>query len=91
MATRGSEIHVEIVAPGVTEIAKRIGEDYLCKAKEVKFHDMKLEEYLGVLSESMPSLMRHAATEDPEVCEWIERMYAISRPHLFDGDIPPQV
>ena len=78
-AARGSEIDVEIVAPGVADIAKRIGEDYLGKVKEVKLHDMKLEEYVDLLSESMPSVIRQAATEDSEVRGWIERIYISSR------------
>jgi len=78
LATRGSEIDVEIVAPGVADIAKRVGEDYLGKAKKVKLHDMKLEEYVDVLPELMPSLMRQAAVEDTEIRDWIERIYISS-------------
>jgi len=75
LIARGSEINVDLVAPGVTDIASRIGENYLAKVKEVKLHNMKLEEYVDVLSESMPSLMRAAAAEDTEVRGWIERIY----------------
>jgi len=88
-ATRGSEINVEIVAPGVTDIAKRIGEDYLDKLKDVKLRDIKLEEYVDVLSESMPSLMRQAAAEDTEVRDWIERIY-VSASRRRGGYSPSQ-
>lgn len=74
-AARGSDISVEIVAPGVEDIAKRIGEDCLGKVKEVKLHNMKLEEYVGLVSESSPSLMRQAAHEYPEVRDWLQRIY----------------
>jgi hypothetical protein len=72
LVARGSEINVDIVAPGVTDIASRIGENYLAKVKEVKLHNMKLEEYVDVL------LMRAAAAEDTEVRGWIERIYISS-------------
>jgi hypothetical protein len=78
LTARGSEINLEIVAPGVSEIAERIGAEYLGKTKEVKLRDMKLEEYVDLLSESMPSLMRQAASEDAEVRSWIERIYMSS-------------
>ncbi len=79
LAARGSGITVEIVAPGVADIASRIGEEYLGKAKEVKLHDIKLEEYVDVLSESMPSMMRQATAKDSEVRAWIERIYISSK------------
>ena len=54
LVARGNEIDVEIVSPGVLDIAKRIGEEYLDRAKSVKLHDMKLEDYVEVLSDLMP-------------------------------------
>jgi hypothetical protein len=86
LANRGSEINVEIVAPGVADIAKRIGDEYLGKAK-VKLHDMKLEDYVDILSESIPSLMRRAANEHTEVRDWLERIYISSA--LSGGIQPP--
>jgi hypothetical protein len=79
LAIRGSEIEVEIVAPGASAIARQIGEDFLDRAKRVKLHDMTLEDYVNVLSEPMPSLMRQAAVEDAEVRSWIERIYKSSK------------
>jgi hypothetical protein len=78
LTARGSDISLEIVAPGVSDIAKRIGEEYVGKAKELKLHDMKLEEYVDLLSETMPTVMRKAATEDAEVFSWLERIYVSS-------------
>lgn len=69
------------VASGVADIADRIGQDYLRKAKELKLHDMRFEEYVDVLSESMPSMMRRAATDTTEVRAWIERVYISSTFH----------
>jgi len=43
--------------------------------KEVKLHDVKLEDYVSLISRSMPSLMRQAAHEYSEVREWLERIY----------------
>lgn len=79
LAVRGKEIDIEIVSPGAADIAKRIGADYLDKARSVKLHDMKLEEYVEVLSELMPSRMRQAVAEDTEVREWLERIYITSQ------------
>ena len=79
LAARGGQISVEIVAPGVADIAKRIGEDYLAKVREVKLHDMKLEEYVDLLSGSIPSLMRQAAAEYTEVRDWLKRINGTSR------------
>jgi len=79
MVARGGDIVVEIVSPGVADIAKRIGEDYLGKAKEVKLHNMKLEGYVDLLVESMPSLMRQGAAEHGEVRDWVERIYVSSK------------
>lgn len=89
LAVRGSEISVEIVAPGVADISKRVGEDYLGKAKSVKLHDMKLEEYVGLLSEAMPSLMLNAAKEDADVRSWLERIYVTSRLRGGGDSTPP--
>ena len=77
-ATRGKELSLEIVAPDAADMAKRIGDDYLERAKEVKLHKMMFEEYVELLSESLPSFMRQAAAEDSEVQAWLARMY-ISR------------
>lgn len=76
---KGNAIDIEIVSPGVADIAQRIGNDYLDKAKTVQLHDMKLEEYAEVLADSMPALVRQAATEDSEVREWLERIYISSK------------
>jgi hypothetical protein len=79
LGARGGDIVVEIVSPGVADIAKRIGDDYLGRAKEVKLHNMKFEEYVDLLSQSMPSLMRQGAAEHAEVRDWLERIYVSSR------------
>ncbi len=88
LAARGKELSLEIVAPDVGDIAKRIGEDYLGYAKEVKLHKQTFEEYAEMLSESMPSLMRQAAAEDPEVQVWLERMYISSKRRKSNGKAP---
>lgn len=87
---RGKEISIEIVAPGVADIAKRIGEDVLGNAKEVKLYEQTLEEYVELLSESMPSLMRQAATEDTDVRAWLERIYISSTHRDSSGSSPEQ-
>lgn len=75
IVARGKDLTIEIVAPDVAEIAKRIGEDFLGYAKDVKLHRKTFEEYVELVSESMPSLMRQAADADPEVRAWLERIY----------------
>jgi hypothetical protein len=86
LRARGKELSIEIVAPDAADIANRIGKDYLGYAKEVKLHTKIFEEYVELLSESMPSLMRQAATEDTEVLAWLERMYISSNRHKTSGD-----
>lgn len=86
LITRGKELSLEIVAPDVEDIAKRIGEEYLVYAKEVKLHKMIFEEYLELLSESMPSMMRQAAADDPEVQAWLERIYISNTRRKSNGD-----
>jgi hypothetical protein len=76
-----------VVSPGATEIAKRIGENYLSNARDVRLHDMTFEEYAETLAETMPSFMRQAAAEDTEVREWLERTYAISMSKSGDGRV----
>ncbi|HET9283014.1 MAG TPA: hypothetical protein VFR24_13730 [Candidatus Angelobacter sp.] len=79
LAAKGQEIDVEIVSPDVKEIAHRIGEDHLDKAKTVQLHDMKLEEYTELLSEMLPGLMRQAADANPEILDWLKRIYFSSK------------
>ena len=88
LTARGKELSLEIVAPDVDAIAKRIGENYLGYAKEVKLHKMIFEEYLELLSESMPFMMRRAATEDREVQAWLERIYISNQLRKSKGDRP---
>ncbi len=76
LGARGRELTIEIVSPGATDIGKRIGDDYLGKSKELKLHDMKLEEYVDRLLGLAPSLMRQAVAEDDEVRQWLDRIYA---------------
>lgn len=88
LATRGQELTLEIVAPDVQDIAKRIGEEYLGRAKELKLHKMIFEKYLDLLSESLPSMMRQAAADDPEVQAWLERIYISNQLRKSKGDTP---
>jgi hypothetical protein len=78
LLARAGQIAIEIIAPDVTDIAARIGNDCLDKAKGVKLHNMRFEEYVDLLYESMPSLMRESL-EDTEVREWLGRIYVSSR------------
>jgi len=80
-------LSIEIIAPDAADIANRIGEDYLGYAKEVKLHKKMFEEYVELLSESMPSLMQQAAAEDTEVRAWLERIYISSKRRETSGDI----
>jgi hypothetical protein len=49
---------------------------------------MIFEQYLELLSESLPSMMRQAAAEDPEVQAWLERIYTSSQRGKSKGDAP---
>jgi hypothetical protein len=86
LATRGKELSIEIVAPDVEDIAKRIGEDYLGNAKQLTLHKKLFEEYVELLYESTPSMMRDAAAEDKEVQAWIERLYLLEQHYHHKGE-----
>ncbi len=88
LSSRAGSIELEVVAPGVSEIAARIGEDALSKAKSVTTHDKTFEDYMEVLAEKMPGLMRNAAENDAEVRKWLEVVYVMKEisSHL---NIPP--
>lgn len=75
LTVRGKDLSLEIVAPDAEDIAKRIGDEDIGCVKEVKLRKMIFEEYLELLSESMPSIMRQAAAEDREVEAWLQRIY----------------
>ena len=88
LTARGKELSLEIIAPDVEDIAKRIGEDYLGYAKEVKLHKMVFEEYIELLAESLPCIIRQAAAEDSEVQAWLERIYISNQRRQSKGDSP---
>jgi len=85
LAVRGKDLSLEIVAPDVIDIAKRIGDDSLDCVKEVKLHKKTFEEYVELLSASLPSMMRKAAAEDAEVQAWLERIYISSTRRKSNG------
>jgi hypothetical protein len=80
---RPGEIELEIVAPGVSDIVSRIGEEVLAKARRLTAHDMKFEEYLAVQYRRLPDLMSQAAAADTEVRDWMLRPYAMNQLSLF--------
>lgn len=74
---RRGEIELEIVAPGVADIASRIGEDALAKAKRFTPHDMRFEDFLALMYSRLPERMRQAASGDKEIRDWMLRLYAL--------------
>jgi hypothetical protein len=90
LTVRDKELSLEIVAPDVEDIAKRIGEEYLGCAKDVKLHKMVFEEYMELLAEALPSMMRQAATQDPEVQAWLERIYISNQRRKSKGTKPAE-
>lgn len=79
LAARPGAIAVEIVAPDASAIVSRIGETRLANANSVTAHNMKFEDYLGLLAENVPALMRKAAAEHEAVHEWATRIYAMGQ------------
>jgi len=79
LAARCGEISVEIVAPDAAGIVSRIGEELLSKAKSVTSHDMKFEDYIQLLANDIPCLVKEAAAEYDEIREWIERIYFLNQ------------
>jgi hypothetical protein len=88
LAARGEELSVEIVAPGVEEIANRIGRDILGRVRELKLHSMKFEEYMDSLYSSTAAMMRSAAASDKEVRDWLAMIHAMYARHERDGVLP---
>jgi len=79
LAAKPGSITVDVVAPDASAIVSRIGPAALVAAKAVTAHDMKFEDYLGVLAKNIPARMRQAAAENDEVREWVERIYAMGQ------------
>jgi hypothetical protein len=79
LAERPGTIAVEVVATDASSIVSRIGEARLTKARTVTAHDMKFEDYLGALANTIPSRMKKAAASFDEVGEWVERIYALGQ------------
>jgi hypothetical protein len=79
LAARPGAIAVEVVAPDASAIVSRIGEARLSNAKTVTAHNLKFEEYLGILARNVPALMKKAAADYEEVREWAERIYALGQ------------
>jgi hypothetical protein len=79
LTERKGNISVDIVAPDAEDIGCRIGKEHLSKAKNVVIHSIKFEEYLSILYNDVPNMMKIAATKYDEVKEWLERIYAIGQ------------
>ena len=79
LAARPGTIAVEVVAPDASAIVSRVGEERLTNAKTVTAHNMRFEEYLGILEENSPVLMRKGAADFTEVREWVERIYFLGQ------------
>ena len=77
--SRRGEIELEIVAPGVAEIASRIGEDVLAKAKRFTPHDMKFEDFLNTMCRRVPERMARAAAKDSDVRDWLLKLYMLNQ------------
>jgi phosphoenolpyruvate synthase/pyruvate phosphate dikinase len=82
LLARDSQIELEIVAPGVDEIVTRLGEDVVSKAKSVKTYDMTFQDYIKVMSQQMPRMMKKAAEDSAEVRKWVEMIYVMREASL---------
>lgn len=76
--SRKGEISVEIVAPRAKDIASRIGNDHLSKARNVILHPVYFEDYIEILGEGAPQLMKSAAERFRKVKDWLERIYGFN-------------
>lgn len=77
LAARPGKIVLEIVAPDASAIVSRVGEARLANAKSVTAHNMKFEDYLELLAQNIPALMRKAVSEHEAVREWATRIYVM--------------
>jgi hypothetical protein len=75
LAKRGGDISVQIVGPDAQSIAARIGDGCLANAKSIDLHSIKFEEYLEILADEAPKMLKRAATQFSDVKDWLERIY----------------
>ena len=79
LAIRGEEIIVEIVSPSAEQIVERLKKDTLADVKRVIAMPMKFEDYLEVLFDKIPEILKTAAKKNEELREWLERIYMIGQ------------
>lgn len=77
--SKGAAVSVEIVVPDAKDIASRIGNTHLAKAKNVVIHSVKFEDYLPILWNDAPQLMKRAAAKHSDVKAWLDRIYIIGQ------------
>lgn len=80
---RKGDISIEIVDPHADDIADRIGSTHLAKAKDVKIHSTKFEDYLDLLWENAPTIIMKAAEKDEDVRKWIELIYGMYNSSIY--------
>ena len=78
LETRPGDIALEFVAPGVEEIANRVGQKTLALAKSVSTYDETFDRYLERISSDIPNRMRSAARQNDEVRDWMLRLLFLS-------------
>ena len=78
LAQRKGEVELQIVAPDAEQIADRIGALHLKKAKADGIFAGKFEDYMDVLSQGFPSLMREAAAKNNEIRDWVIRLFVMN-------------
>jgi hypothetical protein len=78
LSRRKGLIELEIVAPDAEQIAARIGEPHLKKARRVLLRAGTFEDYIGFLAQTAPELMLNAAKSSFEIQEWLKKLFVMS-------------
>jgi hypothetical protein len=76
LSKRKSRIELIIVDPCPESITERLGDEYLEMAKSVSIHKKNFEEFIDILWQEVPQLLKEAYEKERDVKEWIQRLKA---------------
>ncbi len=76
LSKRKNQIELIIVDPWPDSITGRVGEKYLEMAKSVSIHKITFEDYIDILWQEVPRLVKEVSEKEKEFKEWIQRLKA---------------
>jgi hypothetical protein len=79
LESKKGNISIEIIDPYAKEVAARIGNTHLDKAKQVTIHELTFEDYIELIWQNTPNMMKKAADQYKEVSNWIAMIRAMHK------------